>query len=141
MLEIGVAKHLARDRTNGYRDMKVWDGITGADIHLDSALLSHYGGKEIEKNTIAYIVENINVQSAALKRIDECRANGSHIDMFQKVKVAEIKRVIPGKEEPVTDKDGLDLQDWPTIHLDNGKSLKARLLVSLLLFLLLLVCG
>jgi ubiquinone biosynthesis monooxygenase Coq6 len=119
--------------------MKVWDGITGADIHLDSALLSNYGGKEIEKNTIAYIVENINVQSAALKRIDECRANGSHIDMFQKVKVAEIKRAIPGKEEPVADKDGLDLQDWPTIHLDNGKSLKARLLVSLLLLLLLLL--
>lgn len=121
---------MALDRTNGYRDMQVWDGVTGANIHLDSALLKNYGSdKNVKENTIAYIVENVNVQSAALKRLEECRAQGSHIDFIQKVKVAEINRSAenpPAEEE----KEGLDLQDWPTVHLDNGKKLKARLLVS-----------
>jgi ubiquinone biosynthesis monooxygenase Coq6 len=124
---------MALDRTNGYRDMQVWDGVTGANIHLDSALLKNYGAdKNIRENTIAYIVENVNVQSAALKRLEECRAQGSHIDFIQKVKVAEIEKSlenkIPAEEKEINQ--GLDLQDWPTVHLDNGRKLKARLLVS-----------
>lgn len=118
---------MALDRANGYRDMRVWDGVTGAKIHLDAALLNG-SGLNVKENTIAYMVENLNLQSAALKRLDECRAQGSHIDLIQKVKVAEIEKSVqdtPLKEE------GLDLHDWPTVHLDNGKKLKARLLVSL----------
>lgn len=119
---------MAMDRANGYRDMQVWDGVTGAKIHLDSALLKNYGvDKNVEENTIAYIVENLNVQSAALKRLDECRAEGSHVDFIQKVKVAEIERSSTAVDE--SGDQGLDLQDWPTVHLDNGKKLKARLLV------------
>jgi ubiquinone biosynthesis monooxygenase Coq6 len=126
-LEIGVTKHMAMDRANGYRDMKVWDGVTGASIHLDSGLLHNYSmDKGMEQNTIAYMVENLNVQSAALKRLEECRVQGSHIDLIQKVKVADIDRTSADKSE---DKEGLDLEDWPTVHLDNGKKLKARLLV------------
>lgn len=109
------------DRTHGYRDMRVWDGVTGAKIHLDSALLNTNG----QQQTIAYMVENVNVQSAALKRIEECRAQGVHIDIFQKTKVAEINR------ESETSHNGIDLKDWPTIHLDDGKKLKARLLVMM----------
>lgn len=125
-----MTKHMAMDRTNGFRDMKVWDGVTDARIHLDSALLKSYSvNNNIEENTIAYIVENVNLQSAALKRLDECRTEGSHIDFIQKVKVAEIERPLDNK--PQEESEGLDLQDWPTVHLDNGKKLKARLLVSL----------
>lgn len=127
--KIGLTKHMAMDRANGYRDMQVWDGVTGARIHLDSALLKNYGvDKNIEENTIAYIVENVNVQSAALKRLDECRAEGSHVDFIQKVKVAEIERS-PATAEENADQ-GLDLHDWPTVHLDNGRKLKARLLIG-----------
>jgi ubiquinone biosynthesis monooxygenase Coq6 len=129
LIEIGVTKHMAMDRANGYRDMKVWDGVTGAAIHLDSGLLQSYGmDKGMEQNTIAYMVENLNVQSAALKRLEECRAQGSHIDLIQKVKVADINRTTESKSEE--EKEGLDLEDWPTVHLDNGKKLKARLLVN-----------
>lgn len=128
MLEIGLTKHMAMNRTNGYRDMQVWDGVTDARIHLDSALLKSYNvNNAMEENTIAYIVENVNVQSAALKRLDECRAEGSHIDFIQKVKVAEIERSLENKPQ---EGEGLDLQDWPTVHLDNGRKLKARLLVN-----------
>lgn len=120
---------MAMDRANGYRDMKVWDGITGASIHLDSGILQNYGmDKGMEQNTIAYMVENLNIQCAALKRLEECRAEGSHIDLIQKVKVADINRTTEEKSEGK--EDGLDLEDWPTVHLDNGKSLKARLLVN-----------
>lgn len=117
---------MALDRANGYRDMQVWDGVTDARIHLDSAILKDYGSKSLKENTIAYMVENLNVQSAALKRIEECRANGSQIDLIQQVKVAEIEG--PKEEEKNVD-EGLDLHDWPTVHLDNGRKLKARLLV------------
>ncbi|KAG1176800.1 hypothetical protein G6F70_004137 [Rhizopus microsporus] len=118
--KIGVKSHMLLDRTHGYRDMRVWDGVTGAKIHLDSALLNTNG----QQQTIAYMVENVNVQSAALKRIEECRAQGVHIDIFQKTKVAEINR------ESEVSQDGIDLKDWPTIHLDDGKKLKARLLIG-----------
>ncbi|KAG2211219.1 hypothetical protein INT47_006339 [Mucor saturninus] len=123
--KIGVTKHMALDRANGYRDMRVWDGVTGAKIHLDAALLNGSGHK-VKENTIAYMVENLNLQSAALKRLDECRAQGSHIDLIQKVKVAEIEK----KVEDTPPKEGLDLHDWPTVHLDNGRKLKARLLIG-----------
>ncbi|GAA5815003.1 hypothetical protein MFLAVUS_008507 [Mucor flavus] len=125
--QIGVTKHMALDRANGYRDMQVWDGVTDARIHLDSAILKDYGSKSLKENTIAYMVENLNVQSAALKRIEECRANGSQIDLIQQVKVAEIEG--PKEEEKNVD-EGLDLHDWPTVHLDNGRKLKARLLIG-----------
>lgn len=123
---------MALDRANGYRDMKVWDGVTGASIHLDSALLKGYGADQnVKENTIAYMVENLNLQSAALKRLEECRAQGSQIDLIQKVKVAEIERSLDDKiPEEEKNGQGLDLHDWPTVHLDNGRKLKARLLVK-----------
>lgn len=133
-LEIGITKHMALDRANGYRDMQVWDGVTDARIHLDSALLKGYGAdKNVKENTIAYMVENLNVQSAALKRLEECRAQGYQVDLIQQVKVAEIEdsredTVVLGQQKPG---EGLDLHDWPTVHLDNGRKLKARLLVRL----------
>lgn len=97
--------------------MRVWDGVTGASIHLDSTIL------DVKEPSIAYMVENVNVQHAALERIEECRSQGVKIDLFQKTKVASINKETESKEE------GLDLKDWPSIQLDNGKQLKARLLV------------
>lgn len=121
---------MAIDRANGYRDMQVWDGVTDARIHLDSALLKNYGvDKGLKEETIAYIVENVNVQSAGLKRLEECRAEGAQVDLLQKVKVAEITKNWDESSRPVQ-QEGLDLEDWPTVHLDNGRKLKARLLVS-----------
>ncbi|KAI8327569.1 hypothetical protein EDC96DRAFT_89691 [Choanephora cucurbitarum] len=117
---IGVADHMVMDRVNGYRDMQVWDGVTDARIHLDSALL-----QQKESNTIAYMVENLNVQSAALKRMEQCQSEGVHVDLIQKVKVAQIEN-----EQQSTSPDQLDLQEWPTVCLDNGDRLKARLLVG-----------
>ncbi|KAG1458945.1 hypothetical protein G6F46_007146 [Rhizopus delemar] len=116
--KIGVKQHLTMDRVHGYRDMRVWDGVTGASIHLDSAIL------DVKEPTIAYMVENINVQHAALQRIEECRSQGVQIDLFEKTKVAEIDKETTSRE------DGLSLNDWPTVHLDDGKQLKARLLVG-----------
>ncbi|KAI9481198.1 MAG: hypothetical protein EXX96DRAFT_450557, partial [Benjaminiella poitrasii] len=137
--KIGVANHMHLDRANGYRDMQVWDGVTDARIHLDSALLKNYGvDKGIEEDTIAYIVENINIQSAALKRLDECIQQGAQVDLIEQVKVDGIERYLEenekkkGHEHVKQDENsaGLDLEDWPSVHLDNGRTLKARLLIG-----------
>ncbi|RCI02497.1 putative ubiquinone biosynthesis monooxygenase [Rhizopus stolonifer] len=126
-LDFFKPNHMVLERTYGYRDMKVWDGVTNARIHLDSALLNNYGAKKAaEPNTIAYMVENLNIQSAALKRMEECRSEGVTVDLFQKTKVSDIQRA----QEKNLDTQKLDLQDWPTVCLDNGEKLKARLLIG-----------
>ncbi|KAI7900840.1 uncharacterized protein BX663DRAFT_516697 [Cokeromyces recurvatus] len=135
---IGVANHMNLNRVNGIRDMQVWDGITDARIHLDSALLKNYGiDKDLEENTISYIVENINIQSATLKRLDECVREGAQVDLIQQVKVSNIERYLEENEkkkehskEKEEEVSSLDLQDWPTVYLDNGRKLKARLLIG-----------
>ncbi|KAI8985371.1 hypothetical protein BDB01DRAFT_742283 [Pilobolus umbonatus] len=115
--KIGVSKHMAIDRADGYKDIKVWDGVTDASVHLDAAVL-----KGMKEEVIAYIVETLNIQSAALKRMEECQQEGFQIDLIEKVKVLDIKK----SEDPET----ACHQDWPTIHLDNGRTLKSRLLIG-----------
>lgn len=70
--------------------------------------------------------ENVNVQSAALRRIEECRVQGVHIDVFQKTRVVDII----GEPEMSY---GIDIKDQPTIHLNNGKKLKVCLLAMIFL--------
>ncbi|KAI8991292.1 hypothetical protein BDF20DRAFT_33817 [Mycotypha africana] len=151
MIAVGVTPHMEMDRVNGYRDVMVWDGITDAHSHFDGALLNHYPSNNpnrmnVEPNTVAYMVENINIQSAALKRLEECSSKeGSQIDLFDKTKVTKIVRplieelhqhyvdgenkAVP-KDKEVKAESPIDLEDWPSIHLDNGKTIKTRLLIG-----------
>lgn len=99
--------------------MQVWDGVSDARIDFNAASLN------TENNAIAYIVENVHIQNALLKRLDACRSEGAHVDILPKARV----QAITMDEESPSPQEGLDLSDWPTVHLDNGRSLKARLLV------------
>ncbi|RDA94124.1 hypothetical protein CP533_6624 [Ophiocordyceps camponoti-saundersi (nom. inval.)] len=106
---IGAWAHLKRERVQEYQEMQVWDGITGARIDFDWAESGQ---------TIAYMVENLNLTSALLRRLQELGA----VDIFDKAKLDSIGF---GGET-----DDCDLTEWPVVHLASGESLTARLLVG-----------
>ncbi|KAF7721063.1 putative ubiquinone biosynthesis monooxygenase [Apophysomyces ossiformis] len=118
--KIGAAKYMHIDRANAYDKMHVWDGVSGAKIHFETDML---GKKAEEDNAIAYMIENVHLQNAILKQLDACRADGAQVDILQKARVANIRL---DKEQ----QGEFDLSDWPTIQLENGAVLKARLLIG-----------
>lgn len=97
--------------------MRVWDGVTDAQIHFDATTLPD---TVTDDPTIATMIENTHLQHALLKRLEQCRQEGGQVDILQKARVAAIQH---------GDKDGLD---WPKVELENGSILNARLLVRLL---------
>ncbi|KAI8084999.1 uncharacterized protein BX664DRAFT_338303 [Halteromyces radiatus] len=124
---IGATHHLSPGRANPYTDMQVWDGVTGARIHFDATSLNpHDASNDVEsRNTIAYMIENTHLQHALLKRLEQCRAEGAQVDILQRARVSTIEK------EPMSDTDdGLDLSDWPVVHLENKTKLHARLLIG-----------
>ncbi|KAI9012633.1 hypothetical protein CLU79DRAFT_398486 [Phycomyces nitens] len=118
--KMGVVEHMDLSRVHGYGDMEVWDGVTDARIKFDTRLLGP--GRQNEKESIAYMVENIHLQNAMLKRIQECKAQGAQIDILQKARVASI-----GTEQTSTD---FDVSDWPSVKLESGDVLQTRLLIG-----------
>ncbi|KAI7867778.1 hypothetical protein BDF14DRAFT_1798957 [Spinellus fusiger] len=116
----GVASYLDPTRVYKYGDMEVWDGVTGARITFDTDLLDSHDHNE--KQTIASMVENVHLQSAMLKRLEASPSVGAHIDIFQNTRVSSITNESSSGQ--------LNLSDWPTVTLDKGNILKARLLVG-----------
>ncbi|KAF4587737.1 ubiquinone biosynthesis monooxygenase COQ6 [Ophiocordyceps camponoti-floridani] len=108
---IGAWTHLRRERVQGYQEMQVWDGITDARIEFDWQ--PRASGKDM-----AYMVENLNLTSALLQRLHELE----QVDIFDK---ARLQSIGFGSET-----EDLDLTEWPVVHLADGTSLTARLLVG-----------
>jgi ubiquinone biosynthesis monooxygenase Coq6 len=98
-------------RVQGYDEMQVWDGVTGARIEFDWPA-------EKRGQTIAYMNENLNLTSALLKRIDELGG----VEVLDGQKVEDIAL---GSET-----EDLDLSSWPVVSLSGGRKLAARLLVG-----------
>lgn len=92
--------------------MQVWDGITDARIEFD------WDPPRDSANVIAYMTENANLTSGLMGRIKELGG----VEIFDQSKVETI-----AYGEEVED---LDLTEWPTVKLSNGKTLAARLLVG-----------
>ena len=113
--EIGAWKHLERNRVQPYHEMQVWDGISDARIGFDWASGSTPSAAAA---TIAYMTENLNLTSGLLKRLDELGG----VSVFGNAKVESISL---GEQVG-----GLDLSEWPVVHLASGKQLYARLLVG-----------
>ncbi|CAI6095743.1 unnamed protein product [Clonostachys chloroleuca] len=108
---IGAWPHMQRSRIQEYQEMQVWDGVTGARIEFD------WQGGSASKN-IAYMIENLNLTSGLLKRLEELGG----VDTFDNSKVESIDY---GKET-----EDVDLSEWPVVQLSGGQSLAARLLVG-----------
>jgi ubiquinone biosynthesis monooxygenase Coq6 len=102
---------MKRERIQNYHEMQVWDGLTDARIEFD------WQGSSAGK-TIAYMIENLNITSGLLKRLEELGG----VDIFDKTKVENIDL---GKET-----EELDLSEWPVVELSGGQTLAARLLIG-----------
>jgi ubiquinone biosynthesis monooxygenase Coq6 len=97
--------------------MQVWDGISGSRISFDWTSETP-SQKTAQETTIAYMTENPNLTSALLGRLKDLGG----ISIFDKTRVQDITL---GAETDI-----LNLSSWPIIHLDNGHSMAARLLVG-----------
>ncbi|EOO03253.1 putative ubiquinone biosynthesis monooxygenase coq6 protein [Phaeoacremonium minimum UCRPA7] len=102
---------MKRERIQPYQEMQVWDGVSDARIEFDWE-------PQGSGQTIAYMIENLNLTSGLLSRLDELGG----ISIFDNARVEDISF---GKEA-----DGLDLSEWPVVQLSGGKQLFARLLVG-----------
>ena len=98
--------------------MQVWDGISGARIEFDWQL--EHGNPN---RTIAYMVENTNLVSALLKRLD---ALGGYTSL-DNTRVAAIGLGPSGQSNQKTLP---DLSGWPHVALSNDRTLATRLLVG-----------
>ena len=92
----------------------MWDGVSDARIEFDWSHAAPASGG----STIAYMVENLNLTSGLLKRLDEL----GQVSVFDNARVESISFGEQTEE--------LDLSQWPVVNLAGGKKLCARLLVG-----------
>ncbi|KAG2356251.1 hypothetical protein BDR07DRAFT_1464130 [Suillus spraguei] len=104
---IGVWDYVELARTNPIHQMQVWDGISGARITFNASEIP-------ESSEMARMTENLNLQRALLRKLSGIQS----VQVIQNVEVESIKR------------DAGDRNDWPLVHLSNGATLRARLLVG-----------
>ena len=117
MEKVGAWEELDHSRVQPYQEMQVWDGISGARIEFDWQR-EQRGRQE----TIAYMVENANLVSALLKRLEAL----SGVSVFDSTKVTNINHGSTSLPLEGT----TDLSGWPHVTLSNGRTLAARLLVG-----------
>lgn len=100
--------------------MQVWDGVSDSRISFDWASARGLAPKQpVDRTTIAYMIENLNLTTALLSRLSEL---DSKLSISSPTRVSSIEL---GQET-----EALDLRSWPTVTLDNGRQLAARLLIG-----------
>lgn len=104
---IGIWDYVEHARTNPIHQMQVWDGISGARITFDASEMP-------ESSEMARMTENLNLQRALLRKLSDTPS----VQVIHSVKVESIQREAVGRN------------DWPLVHLSNGATLRARLLVG-----------
>src|SRR5436305_924773 len=115
-IDIGAWRFVEHSRVQPYTSMQVWDGLTDSRISFDWSATENSCAEG--ENTIAYMVENLNLASGLLKYIDELGG----LRVFDKSKVEDITTG-PETEE-------LNLSSWPVVEVSGGRRLAARLLVG-----------
>ncbi|KAF9266858.1 ubiquinone biosynthesis hydrox [Marasmius fiardii PR-910] len=106
--DIGAWCEVDTERTAPIEEMQVWDGISDARITFSAAEID----LEHPEEGIARLTENLNLQRGLLRFLRKSQA----VHLVDKTKVDSITSSGPGT--------------WPSVHLDNNKTLKARLLVG-----------
>lgn len=89
-------------RACAYSDMHVWDATGAGMIHFDSA--------EVGLDALGYIIENTVIQQA----LQHCALQAENIDWLCPASISKIT---------------LDA-DWPSLQLEDGQILEARLIVG-----------
>jgi ubiquinone biosynthesis monooxygenase Coq6 len=89
--------------------MQVWDGISDSRIEFSAA--------SIRGAEMARLMENLNLQRALLRRIEESTLDEQgRLSLLDKIKVLSIE------PDP--------RNGWPLLHLSNSETIRARLLVG-----------
>lgn len=122
--KIGAWDHVAIERIQAYDEMKVWDGCSEARIEFDPSILGSH-------DSIAYMVENVNLQQGLLSRLGELSRdtqNAQNAGSVGETKIFENQKVktigYGGKDEQS------DMSSWPIVELEDGTKIGARLLVG-----------
>lgn len=103
--KIGAWDHVKIERTQNYNTIKTYDGVSGAQLEMDS-------------QDLATMIENFNIQSGVYQRILELNNDSpdNELNIIDKTKVLSIDKDVTS--------------EWPIVHLENGDSIKTRLLIG-----------
>ncbi|KAG6829885.1 hypothetical protein H0H92_003154 [Tricholoma furcatifolium] len=107
---IGAWSYVDVNRTAPIEEMQVWDGVSDARINFSSSEI----GLQRPEDGMARLTENLNLQRGLLRRLEKL----PEVEILDKTKV---KSILQDTEER---------GGWPLVHLDNGQTLRARLLVG-----------
>ncbi|RDB23405.1 Ubiquinone biosynthesis monooxygenase COQ6, mitochondrial [Hypsizygus marmoreus] len=108
--DIGAWSHVDTQRTAPVEEMQVWDGVSDARVTFSASEI----GLARPQEGMARITENLNLQRGLLRHLEQLPS----VQLVEKTKVESIQR------------DAEERGGWPLVHLDNGKVLRARLLVG-----------
>lgn len=108
--DIGVWERVEAERTTPIQEIQVWDGISDARVTFSASDI----GFDSSEEGMAKLTENLNLQRGLLRHLDEIPG----VHLLDKTKVQSILR------------DTEERGGWPMVHLDNGRVLRARLLVG-----------
>lgn len=122
---IGSWQYVNSDRVKFYEGITAYDG-------QDAASRISFDASTTEAGVLAAMIENVNIQSSLLQRIDEA---GALDCVFDKTKVVDIQLPFEhhshGHALPdVNVETGSEGLDWPIVKLDSGDQIQARLLVG-----------
>ncbi|GAA6050712.1 hypothetical protein JCM3770_006591 [Rhodotorula araucariae] len=132
----GIWHHLDTARTRPLDELQVWDGLSDARIEFQAPFLPAASSSAAEdtwdaafasalrprRAALSTMVENLNLQRAALRRIDQCvRDYGARVEILDAKRVEGIERGDGG---------------WPVVSVRGkdeagpGRKLRARLLIG-----------
>ncbi|KAK9766858.1 putative ubiquinone biosynthesis monooxygenase [Basidiobolus ranarum] len=116
--KIGAWEKVHVERSMPYQHMEVWDGLGEGRVQFSTDMLN------FPTEAMAWIIENNNIQSAVLQKLEQ---HENVIDVIDSSKVQDIFRTEPS--ELSTD-DQVDVSEWPVVKLENGTLLRTRLLIG-----------
>ncbi|KAG5647914.1 hypothetical protein DXG03_007838 [Asterophora parasitica] len=108
--DMGAGSHVDTQRTAPIEEMQVWDGVSDARITFSASEI----GLSRPHEGMARLTEILNLQRGLLHHLDTLPT----VQLLEKTKVSSIIR------------DAESSGGWPLVHLDNGRILRARLLVG-----------
>ncbi|GAA5974492.1 hypothetical protein JCM11641_003254, partial [Rhodosporidiobolus odoratus] len=134
LTQAGIWQHVDQTRTRPIEEMQVWDGLSDARIDFSAPLSSSTSSSASASSTstswdeaylsalrpprssMSTMIENINLQRAALRRIDELKQAGARVE------------IVEGSKVSVKEGEGA----WPVVKLEGqeGKQIRARLLIG-----------
>ncbi|GAA6010759.1 hypothetical protein JCM10207_005828 [Rhodosporidiobolus poonsookiae] len=130
--QAGIWQHLDQSRLRPVEQMQVWDGLSSARIDFTAPFLPASSSSSSSeppspfplssRGSMSTLLENLNLQRAALRRIEQLNASGeARVEIVEGRRVASIEEGEGG---------------WPVVRMEEGKeggeevALRARLLIG-----------